>query len=514
MSFVKVPAAGQYGINRDLSTHELPINAWTDVSNIRFVDGMAAQTLGYKSLYGTPSVTPYHVLPVDVLGIRTWIYAGANKIYTVANGAVHTNITRQTTGVDVNYNAVQNSWTSTVLGGIPILNSGADAPQMWALSGKAVALTNWPSNTTCNAIRSYKNSLIALNVTKSGTNYPYMVKWSHPAEAGTVPVTWDVADASKDAGEYDISDGYDTIVDGLALRDSFIIYKQSSIWRMDYTGGAFVYKFQKIISDQGLLARNCVAEVRGMHFVFSNSDCIVHDGQTAQSVLDKVTRRDLFSQINSAKANQCFVFVNPIYNEVYACYPSLNSDVCNKAMVWNYLDKTVSIRDLPSLNHAAHGPVDDSSNSTWDTDGGTWDDDNLPWDSQSASLNRSLVVMASNSTKLHLLDGYYNNDGVAVSAYLERRGLSFDEPQSIKMVRSIRPRIYGDNGYINVQVGYCDTPYATPTYNPAVQFAVNSTVSIDTIATGRYIAIKFSSGTATNWRLDSYDIDVKKAGSW
>jgi hypothetical protein len=514
MSFVKVPAAGQYGVNRDLSTHELPINVWTNASNIRFIDGMAAQVLGYKDLYPSPSVIPYHVLPVDVQGVRTWMYAGANKIYTVTNGAVHTNITRQTTGVDVNYSAIPNGWTSSVLGGIPILNNGVDAPQMWLLTGKAQALTNWPANNTAKSLRTYKNSLIALNITKSSTNYPYMVKWSHTAEAGTVPVTWDIADATKDAGEFDLSEGYDTVVDGLPLRDSFIIYKQSSIWRMDYTGGVFVYRFQKIISTQGALARNCVAEVNGQHFVFSNSDCIIHDGQTAVSVLDKQTRRDLFTQINNDYADRCFVFVNRMFNEVLACYPSLGMSIPNKAMVWNYVDKTVSFRDLPDVHHADNGAVDDSSNSTWDSDTTTWDSDNTPWDGSSAQLNRTLSVIASNNQKLFLLDNGYTNNGTAINAFIERKGLSVGEPESVKLIRGVRPRIFGDNGYVNVQVGYGATPYDEPIYNPAVQFNVNSTVSIDSMVTGRYMAIKFSSGTATNWRLDSYDVDVQKAGNW
>jgi hypothetical protein len=514
MTMVRVPAVGQYGVNRDLSSHELPPNVWTNALNIRFIDGMAAQVLGYKELYPSAAVIPYHLMPVDVAGIRTWIYAGAAKMYTVVDGAVHTNITRQTASVDVNYTAVRNSWTSSVLGGIPILNNAFDAPQMWLLTGKAQALTNWPANNTAQSMRTYKNSLIALNITKTGTNYPYMVKWSHPAEAGTVPSTWDITDATKDAGEYDLSEGYDTIVDGLPLRDSFIIYKQSSIWRMDYTGGVFVYRFQKIISNQGALARNCVAEVNGQHFVFSNADCIIHDGQTANSVLDKQTRRDLFLQINAAKVSQCFVFVNRMFNEVFACFPSLGSDTCNRALVWNYIDKTVSFRDLPNVNHADTGPVDDTESPTWDGDSGSWDDDSSPWDSQSASLNRTLSVLASENQKLYLLDSTYANDGVAITSMLERKGLSVGEPESLKLIRSVRPRIYGDNGYVNVQVGYGDTPYAEPVYSPVVQFNVNSTVSIDLMVTGRYVAIKFSSGTATNWRLDSYDLDVQKAGNW
>jgi hypothetical protein len=513
MALTRISQVGQYGVNRDLSQHELPINVWTNANNIRFVDGMAAQAAGYKDLYPSPAVTPYHVLPVDVLGVRTWIYAGANKIYTVINGAVHTNITRQTTGVDVNYNAVKNGWTSSVLGGIPILNNNADAPQQWLLTGKCTALTNWPAATTAKAMRTYKNSLIALNITKSGTNYPYMVKWSHSAQAGTIPSTWDITDATKDAGEYDLSEGFDVVVDGLPLRDSFIIYKQSSIWRMDYTGGVLVYKFQKIVSNQGMMARNCAVEVNGQHFVFSNSDCIVHNGQTSTSVLDKQTRRDLFMQIDSTRADQCFVFVDYNYNEVFACYPSLGSTTCNRAMVWNFVDKTVSLRDLPSLNHAATGPVDDTTIRTWNTYVGTWNAQVSPWDSSSASLNRTLTVMASDLTKLYLLDGDATNAGIAVVSFLERKGLSFGSPESKKLIRSVRPRIYG-SGNVNVSIGYGDTPYAEPIYNAPVLFTIGTTVSVDSICTGRYLAVKFSSGTSNNWRLDSYDIDVQIAGAW
>ena len=160
------------------------------------------------------------------------------------------------------------------------------------------------------------------------------------------------------------------------------------------------------------------------------------------------------------------------------------------------------------------GPVDDSENTTWDTDSGTWDDDATPWNSTSASLNRTLSLMASEDQKLFLLDSTYTNDGAAITSVLERKGLSLGEPEAMKLIRGVRPRIYGDNGYVNVQVGYGNTPYEEPTYNTAVPFYVNSTVAVDSFVTGRYMAIKFTNGTATNWRLDSYDVDVQKAGNW
>src|SRR5574343_2115575 len=194
MPIVRVQNVGQYGVVQDLSKHELPMNAWTDASNIRFLDGYAGQFLGHGEVYGTPSVEPYHVFPVIISGVRYWVYASLTKIYAAtvtAGAAVHTNLTRQTAGNDVNYAATANSWTSTILGGIPIMNPGntADPPQQWDLNlaNNFQALSNWPASTYCKSMRSFRNFLVALNVTKTSTNYPYMVKWSHPADPGSVP---------------------------------------------------------------------------------------------------------------------------------------------------------------------------------------------------------------------------------------------------------------------------------------------------------------------------------------
>ena len=518
MAMVNVPQVGKYGVNRDLSVTELPASAWTDANNIRFLDGSAYQFYGHSEVFAGTVVEPYHVLPVTVAGVKYWLYAGANKIYQVgAPGGVitHTNITRQTASVDVNYTAVKNGWTSTVLGGIPILNNGVDAPQQWLLTGKATALTAWPASTTCAVMRSFKNMLVALDVTKSGVRYPYMVKVSHPADPGAVPVTWDITDATKDALEYDISSGYGYIIDGMELRNSFMIYKTDGVFRMDYTGGAFIVSNQKVLGMSGALNRNCIVNMDGMHFVLTGSDVIVHDGQTATSVLHKQTRRFLFSSIDSAQIGLCFCFMNPYLNEIFVCYPEPGSTTCNKAMVWNFSDKTTTFRDIPSLNHAAFGALDAGVATSFDSDSEAFDSDIASFNSSGFTPSLVSVVMASGDAKLYQLDSSTTFNGTLPTAYLERKGLHFDAPEAIKLIRSIRPRIYGQVGStVNVYVGYSNEPYESPTYGPAIPFVIGTTVSCDTFATGRYMAIKFGSGSAYYWRLDSYSIDVQQTGAW
>lgn len=517
MPLIRVPNAGLIGVNRDLSAHELPANAWTDAHNIRFLDGMAYQFYGHGEVYNSPSFTPQHVLPCNVAGARYWIYTTAGKTFAVtitAGVAVHTEITHVTPRT-----GVVNQWTSTLLSGIPILNSGdtTSVPMSWdlSLSNKFVNLANWPANTYCKSLRAFRNYLVALNVTKSGTNYPFMVKWSHTADPGSVPVSWDPADATKDAGETDLAEGYDPIVDGLQLRDAFMIYKEGSCWRMDFTGGAYVFRFSKVLGTSGALNRNCIVEVDGFHVVLSGSDVIVHDGQTATSVLDKQTRRHLFQNIDVNGAGLCFAFKNPFFNEVFICYPAIGASSCNMAMVWNYKDKTVSFREIPNLNHANFGPVDNGLTGNWAQDSAPWDSDLSLWDGPDFVPSTARTILASANTKLYMMDSSSSFDGVIPAAYLERRGLSFGAPEQIKLVRGIRPRIVGNTGQtVNIQIGASDDPYTDPSWGETMTHTIGQTIANDCLVAGRYIAVRLATGSAYQWRLDSYDLDVETGGMW
>lgn len=509
-----IPQIGQAGIVRDLSSHELPINAWTDGSNIRFLNGLVQPFYGHGRIYEPPSVIPLHVVPVTISGARYWIYAGTGKIYCV-NGSTHTDLTR---GAGGDYTGVANKWTSTVFGGIPILNdgSGANYPQSWDLNiaNNFGDLTNWPANLYCKSIRAYKNYLVALNITKTATNYPYLVRWSHPADPGAVPSSWDITDATKDCGETDLAEGQDVIVDGLQLRDSFVIYKESSAWLMTFVGGQYVMNFRKITAQGGMLAKNCVAGFKGMHCVLTADDVVVHDGDSMHSVIDAQARRHLFASIDSSYVDKCFLFANPYLNEIYICYPESGASIPNMALVWNWQEDTVAFRDMPNIHHANTGLIEGGLTDSWDSDSATWDSDTTSWGQALFTPDAVRVMMASNDTHLYLLDSQALFDGTQPDAFIERRGLALDNTERLKLVKRIRPRIYGQDGTtVLVSVGYADDPYEDPTYTQ-MTYTIGTTVTCDCLVKGRYIAIKIESGTAVQWRLDSLDIEYEYGGKW
>lgn len=520
MSKVSVPSAGAIGVIKDLAQDELPLGAWSDVRNVRFLDGSALQFTGHGEVYGAPVAAPQFVMQLNVAGSRYWLYATAAKQAVVTNASgtsVHTDVTHATARA-----GAANAWSGFVFGGIPVLNAGdGKAPMYWDqnLANKFLDLPAWPADTSCKVLRQYKNLMIALNVTEGGVNKPVLVMWSSLADPGALPSTWNAADATQDAGRFDIAEGQDPIVDGLGLKDSFIVYKESSTWALDYIGGAFILKSRKVSGMSGLLNMNCAVDfdtgMNNMHFAVTGQDIVVHDGFAARSVLDKKARRFFFQNLDTANKGKAFVFKNPFLNEILVAYPSIGATDCDTALVYNYVDGTVSFRSLPNVTHAAYGPVDNSLSGNWSQDDAPWDSDLTAWNGPDFTPDTARVMMGSADNKLYLLDASASFDGALPDAYLERAGMSFDAPERIKLMTGLLPRITGNQGgTVRIKVGTADAPGAAPEWIAEVDYVIGETVRVDLMAAGRYIAIRFETGTAFSWRLSGFDMFIEDAGEW
>jgi hypothetical protein len=517
MSKVPVPACGSVGVIKDLGIPDLSIAAWTDASNIRFLDGSALQFLGHGAVYNDPTFAPQYVMPIYVAGARYWLYMTATKQFAVTNTggvAVHTDISHLTPRA-----GVVNQWSGTVFGGIPVFTAGdaSTIPMYWDqnLTHKFVDLTAWPAATYCKTIRAFKNLLVAANITKGTTNYPFMIKWSSLADPGSLPTTWDITDVTKEAGEFDIGDGQDPIIDTLGLKDSLVVYKESSTHALNFIGGQFILSARKVFGMSGLMNKNCAVDVDSFHFAVTGSDIVVHDSYSATSILDKKARRSFFQSIDVANRDKVFCFLNPFLNEIFVAYPSIGATSCDKALVYNFVDKTVSYRSLPHVNHAHFGPVDNSLGGNWNQDSAPWDSDLTAWNGPDYTPDTVRVIMASADTKLFMLDASASFDGSIPVAFLEKRGIDFGEPEYHKLITGIRPRIFGNVGEtVIIKIGFSDDPYADPTYT-STTFTIGVDLQVDILVSARYAAIRIETGTAYQWRLDSYDwLDVIRQGQY
>ena len=512
MPIVRVNDCGG-GVNLDLMPEELAENAWSDCQNMRFRNGFAERFRGIGNIFAAPTITPYYITPYAFGNTRFWVHAGTARVF-VDDGTTRTEITPGspfTGGVD-------DRWTGGALNGVLVMNNGVDQPQYWGgnVANDLAVLPGWNANWRCKSLRPFKNYLIALNVTKSGTSFTSMVKWSDVAVPGSVPSSWDETNVALDAGEVEIAETSDRIVDGCQLGDAFIIYKERSQYAMTFIGAPNIFRFQRLPGDFGILSRGCAANTPKGHVVLTTNDVILFDGQSATSIADSRIRDWIQNNINKTLPERAFVTMNPPSSEVLICFPDTTSETCNKAAVWNWNTNTWGVRDLPDVTYGDAGQINtDAAFFSWDSDSGTWDSDTTTWSQTDYSPNEYRLLF-SRLTAISAYDVDTRDAGQTITSMLERKGIQFGDAYAMKMIRSVYPRIDAAAGTeIQVYVGASQVADQEPTYSNPVTYTVGTSLKIDSFSpVGRFLALKFECADDAVWRIRSYDLDLVTTGAY
>jgi|TARA_Y100000310_G_scaffold194917_1_gene194928 hypothetical protein len=366
--------------------------AITDVATtITLTDASDFPTSGKIAIgskqYGSGNDNYYEEIPYSGKSSNdlTGCTRGADKV-AHDDGATVTPIdTTYTTDNAYSANTTTARWVVTDLNGVVVATNGVDAPQMWPLSttGEPAVtvpfreLQNFPaseaklagrSGGSCDSIRSFRTFLVGLNWNNPedrAEEEPRLVKWSTEASYYSLPSTWSASDATLDAGEYELADTPGNIIDGMAFGDSFFIYKDASIYIMNYVGTPYIFSFKLLSPTIGLLAKGAIAEFESGHFFMGNSDFYWNNGQTIKPMLSNKMRRTIYDELNGDNYQKCFVAADYIRNEMLACYPAGSSTVVNKALIWNWVENTFSLRDLPDVSHISSGILEITTGSKW-----------------------------------------------------------------------------------------------------------------------------------------------------
>jgi len=468
------------------------------------------------------STNKYEVLTYTARDTSTGVITlSGTASYAHADNAVVTPTgSTATSDNDYGANTTSKRWTATNLNGLVVATNGHDAPQMWPLSGGVpsvgtpfMGLRNWPSGNKCKSIRAFRTFLVGLNWTRTNEE-PRLVKWSTEASQGSPPSTFDEADATLDAGEYELSDTPGDIIDGLPLGDTFIIYKDDSIYIMNYVGTPYIFSFKLMSPTIGLLAKEAVAEFEGGHFFMGNSDFYVCNGQTVTPMLSNKLRRTVFDELNGDHYLKCFVAADYVRNEMLACYPAEASTVVNRALIWNWKDNTFSFRDLPDTSHISSGIVEITAGATWNAASLTWDADSDPWGSTNYdNVIKNIVFADVTNTKIYRDNKGNKEDTATMSAYIERTGYDLGDPQSVKFVSAVYPQIeVSGNNTVNVYIGKQMSTEGAITWEGPVAFNPNSQSKVSCRVSGKYFGVKVESDTDVDWKLHGLSFEVQQRG--
>lgn len=525
MAMVAINNVGTVGVITDIAPHKLAPEAWSSVSNIRFVDKVAQKMLGQQAVFGTPGAAPHYLQAWNYSTEYRWIYASDTEIF-YTNAAAHTNATRFTTTLGDNDYTAQSRpiWTGGVLHGVPVLNhaNGTDYPQQWDNAlGRFKDLDNWQANTYCKSMNVWGNFLIACNITKAAGNNPYLVKWSDVADPGTVPGSWDEADATKLAGEQPLAETGGAVLSTLPLASQNVVYKEDAIHTMQFVSGIAVFAFKEVTSTTGALNARCMAEFFKTHIVVGASDIVLFDGFKVRSIVNQKNRKAFYDSLDSVYKDQTTVTVNYATREVWINFVEVGgtSNYLTKAFIWNWEENTWSFKDLPDLSYIAFGKVTGST-TTIDSLVGTIDEQTKTFNELAAlSAEAQLCARVLATQGLLQSDVGYTDRGTTYTTVLERTGLTIagtdrhgnptvDETK-VKFVRSVYPRLNAPNPVtLKISVGAQDSPSGAVTWEGPYDYVSGTDVKVDFMISGKYLAVRFEETSDQPWEFSGYTLDL------
>lgn len=498
------------GVNFDVDAIEVNGAAYQGVTNMVPRIGKMVRAKGYSEIWPTPLYPPYYLQYTPQLSNPFWIYCGTSGIATIDATGAHVD----RTPAELTEPVGPNEWTGGNLNGIAVINAQENDPFYW-FDGQATAevLPGLRPNTRYRVMRPFKYHLIGLNYTDGVGNYDDALQWSDAADPGQLPATWLPAD-DNEAGDNILADENGAIIDGQALRDSFFIYKQNSVYEMLYTGGNEVFRFVKVFGTTGLLTRNCIARVKGTHVLLGNGDIYQHDGQNVKSIIDGKLRRAFFATIDQQNYQASFVVYLEQDEEVWFCVPTTGNTRPNLALVWNAITGDFGYRAIPEADFAAAGVVGaQEEEEIWEGDDQAWDDDTSTWLQQTLSATEDSIVLADSlANTLNLASDSNQANGEPYSSGVSVWGLDLGDPSHLKAVRRLWPRVNAPMDTVFTVTMYAqDSPIApkrlvqTFSYSPT-----DSGVAVD--CNGRFVGWDFETDAQVEWDIAGFDVEYLTRG--
>ena len=308
-----------YGQNLIYGPRGSPLYYWdanTGYQNTTFTVTIATPavlTLGYSLINGT-AVT---------LTTTGWLPTGLvpGTVYYVINASGATcNLSATYGGSAINTSGTQSGTQYVAARGYPLASIGGS-------DGYAPLYQN--TFTVSDASR----FIIVFGTNDYGSTIldPMLIRWSDQ-ESLTV---W-FPSATNQAGSLRLSHG-SKIVTTMQSRQEIVVLTDSSVYSLQYLGPPYVWGSQLLGDNISIAGPNATALASGVMYWMGVDKFYKYDGRVQTLSCD--LRQFVFENINKNQLDQVFSSTNEGFNEIWWFYCSLNSNIIDTYVIYNYLEK-------------------------------------------------------------------------------------------------------------------------------------------------------------------------------
>lgn len=221
-------------------------------------------------------------------------------------------------------------------GALYLWQPGAGATPAFNTRGVLVSGTDVPSRINEIMVSDSTRIVIAFGCSDYGAYGsamfdPLLIRWT----AQESYTDW-TPSVTNQAGSYRLSRGSE-IVGALQTRQEILVWTDAAVYSMQYLGPPLVYGFTLLADNISIVSPNAMATASGTTYWMGTDKFYVYGGRV--ETLPCSLRQYVFEDINRDQSAQFFAGTNEGFSEVWWFYCSANSDVIDRYVVFNYLDR-------------------------------------------------------------------------------------------------------------------------------------------------------------------------------
>ena len=387
-----------------------------------------------------------------------------------------------------------------------------DSDATGATSTRATIVANAPTASIETLVSTPDRHLVCFGtettIGTTSTQDDMYIRWSDQ-ESIDASTSW-APSSTNTAGTQRLADGT-RIVAEIRGRDAIYVWTDTSLFVMRFVGAPFVFSFQQVGTNCGLIGKNAAVEVDGAAYWMSENGFFRYTGKLES--LACLVEDYVYDDINTVPKNHIYAGLNNLFGEVTWFYPGSGAGSNNRSVTYNYMDST-SERPIWTTSSLArstwadshifgkpHGTEYDSS-ATSDATIGNTDGVTVYYEHETGT--NQIKAGATTTIAASIQSGDFD---------LDQRGLAGDGEFMMK-IRRVIPDFLQQTGSARVTLNLKNYPTDTEASSSLGPFTVDSdTTKIDTRARARAIALKVdNTGITQHWKLGTFRLDIQPDG--
>ena len=264
----------------------------------------------------------------NFVATKTDIYQLASGTFTSRKGSL--------TGGEADF------FTFTQFGNYIIASNGVDQPQYY-LMGTSTNFANLSAIATGNPVFRVSGVVRDFLVTGNITNATNRIQWSGINDI----TTWTAGTSQSDSQDLPGSGGQ---VVAITSGEVGYVFRQNQIIRMDYVGGATVFRLSVISPNRGAVYGRTVCQDNRQIFFYADDGFYQINGDQIMPIGVEKVNRYFDLNLNKAYSDRICAAVDPFNQLAMWLFPSTSNTanttgICDKIIIYNYATKKWSLAE-------------------------------------------------------------------------------------------------------------------------------------------------------------------------